>query len=141
MSGVVLLNLLSIFSTKSSLKPSVSSRIQSSPISTSLSHHRLAADMSIFYFYFNGHCSLEIKNITPHPFQVTRPNPRTLAHKSYFIPRTSLLWNSLQSIIFPESYNLSSLKSNINKLDPVSPFFLNFLPFPFSWFSFVGALL
>ena len=30
-----------------------------------------------------------------HPFQVTLPNQRTLAHKSSFIPRTSQLWNSL----------------------------------------------
>ena len=101
----------------------------------SLSHRRLVADLSIFYRYFHGHCSQEIKNIIPdpmrrvrttrssthsHPFQVTLPNPRTLAHKSYFIPRTSQLWNSLPPTSFPESYNLSSLKSNVNKLDLVS---------------------
>ena len=71
-----------------------------------LSHRRLVADISIFYRYFQGHCSQEIKNIIPdpvrrvqstrssihsHPFQVTLPNPRTLAHKSSFIPRTSQL--------------------------------------------------
>ena len=101
----------------------------------SLSHRRLFADLSIFYSYFHGHCSQEIKNIIPdpvrrvrttrsstytHPFQVTLPNPRTLPHKSSFIPRTSQLWNSLQPTTFPESYNLSSFKSNINKLDLVS---------------------
>ena len=67
-------------------------------------------NISIFYRYFHGHCSQEIKNIIPdpvrrvrttrsstyaHPFQVTLPNPRTLSHKSSFIPRTSQLWNSL----------------------------------------------
>ena len=56
----------------------------------SLSHHRLVADLSIFYHYFYGHCSQEIKNIIPdpvrcvrttrsstysHPFQATLPNP------------------------------------------------------------------
>ena len=56
----------------------------------SLSHHCLVADLSIFYRYFHGHCSQEIKNIIPdpmrrvrttrsstdsHPFQVTLPNP------------------------------------------------------------------
>ena len=101
----------------------------------SLFHRRLAADLSIFYRYFHGHCAQEIKNIIPdparrvrttrsstysHPFQVTLPNPRTLAHKSSFIPRTSQLWNSLPPTTFPESYNLSSFKSNINKLDLVS---------------------
>ena len=49
MSGVVLLNLLSIFLTESSLKLSVSSTIQTSPV---LSHRRLVADLSIFYRYF-----------------------------------------------------------------------------------------
>ena len=101
----------------------------------SLSHNRLVADLSIFYRYFHGHWSQEIKNIIPdpvrrvrttrsstysHPFQVTLPNPRTLSHKSSFIPRTSQLWNSLPPTTFPESYNLSSFKSNINKLDLVS---------------------
>ena len=114
----------------------------------SLSHRRLVADISIFYRYFHGHCSQEIKNIIPdsvrpvrtfrsstysHPFQVALPNPRTLSHKSSFTPRTSQLWNSLPPTTFPESYNLSSFKSNINKLDLCSPHFLSF--------SFVGALL
>ena len=98
----------------------------------SLSHRRLVADLSIFYRHFHGHCSQEIKNIIPdpvrrvrttrsstysHSFQVTLPIPRTLAHKSSFIPRTSQLWNSLPPTTFPVPYNLSSSKSNINKLD------------------------
>ena len=99
------------------------------------SHRRLVADLSISYRYFHGHCSQEIKNVIPdpvrrvratrnptysHPFQVTLPNPRTLSHKSSFIPRTSQLWNSLLPTTFPESYNLSSYKSNINKLEIIS---------------------
>ena len=70
----------------------------------SFSHRHLVADLSIFYRYFHGHCSLETRNIIPdpvrrarttrsstqsHPFQVVLPNPRNLAHKSSFIPRTS----------------------------------------------------
>ena len=47
-------------------------------------------------------------------------NPRTLFRKSSFIPRTSQLWNSLPLTTFPEPYNLSSFKSNINKLDLIS---------------------
>ena len=100
-----------------------------------LSHRRLVADLSIFYRYFHGHCSQEIKNIIPdlvrrfrttrsstysHPFQGILPNPRTLSHKSSFIPGTSQLWNSLLPTTFPESYNFSSVKYNINKLDLVS---------------------
>ena len=99
----------------------------------SLSYRRLVADLSMFYRYFHGHYSQEIKNIIhmrrvrttrsstySHPFQVKLPYPRTLSHKSSFIPRTSQLWNSLPPTTFPESYNLSSFKSNINKLDLVS---------------------
>ena len=93
------------------------------------------ADLSIFYRYCHRHCSQEIKNIIPDPvrrvrttrsskhsqhFQATLPNPRTLANQSSSIPRTSQLWNSLPTTTFSESYNLSSFKSNINKLDLVS---------------------
>ena len=145
MSGVVLLNLLSIFLTKSSLKLSVSSTIQTSIILYSLSP---------IVVYFHGHCSKEIKNIIPnpvrriratrsstysHPCQVTLPNARTLSHKSSFIPRTSQLWNSLPPTTFHESYILSSCKSNINKLDLVS--LSTYTSPPFLSFSFVGTLL
>ena len=100
-----------------------------------LSHHRLVGDLSIFYRYFHEHCSQEIKEIIPvplrrvrtirssthsHPPQVSLPTSRTLAHKSSFIPRTCNLRNVLPSSCFPESYNLPSFKSNVNKLDLIS---------------------
>ena len=100
-----------------------------------LSHRRLVGDLSIYYRYFNGHCSQEIRDIIPvplrrvrttrssthsHPFQVSLPTSRTLSHKSSFIPRTCNLWSVLPSSCFPESYNLPSFKSNINKLDLIS---------------------
>ena len=68
-----------------------------------LSHRRLVGGLSIFYRYFNLHCSQEIRDIISvplrrvrttrssthsRPFQVSLPNPRTLPHKSSFIPRT-----------------------------------------------------
>ena len=96
---------------------------------------RLVGDLSIYYRYFNGHCSQEIRDIIPvplrrvrttrssshsHPFQVSLLNPRTLSHKSSFIPRTCNLWNVLPSSCFPECYNLPCLKSKINKLDLIS---------------------
>ena len=77
-----------------------------------LSHRRLVGDLSIYYRYFNGHCSQEIRDIISvplrrvrttrssthsHSFQVSLPNPRTLSHKSSFIPRTCNLWNVLPS--------------------------------------------
>ena len=120
----------------------------------SLSHRLLVADLSIFYRYFHGNCSQKIKNIIPdlmmcvqttrsstysHPFQVTLPNRQTLSHKSSFIPRTSQLWNPWPPNTFPESYNLSSFKSNINKIDLVS--LSTSISNHFLSFSFVGALL
>ena len=75
------------------------------------SDRRLVWDLSIYYRYFNGHCSQEIRDIIPlllrrirttrssthsYPFQVSLPNPRTLSHKS-FIPRICSLWNVLPS--------------------------------------------
>ena len=97
-------------------------------------HCHLVGDLSIFYRYFHGPCSQEIRDIIPvhlrhgrttrslthsHPFQVLLPTSRTLSHKSSFIPRTCNLWNVLPSS-FPESYNLPSSKSKINKLDLIS---------------------
>ena len=99
------------------------------------SHRRLVGYLSIYYRCFNRHRSQEIRNIIPvplrrvrttrssthsHPFQVSLPNPRTLSHKSSFIPRTCNLWNVLPSSGFPKSYNLPSFKSKINKLDLIS---------------------
>ena len=90
-----------------------------------LSHRLLVGDLSIFYRYFNGHCSQEIRDIIPvplrrvrttrssthsHPFQVSLPNPRTLSHKSSFIPRTCNLWNVLPSSCFPTCH-VSNLRS------------------------------
>ena len=99
-----------------------------------LSHRRLVGDLSIFYRYFNGHCSQKIRDIIPvplrrvrttissnlsHPFQVSLPTSRTLSLKSSFIPRTCNLWKVLPPC-FPEPYKLPSFKSRINKLDLIS---------------------
>ena len=56
----------------------------------------------------------------PHPFQVLLHTSRTLSHKSSFIPRTCNMWNLLPSSCFPESYNLPSFKSKIDKLDLIT---------------------
>ena len=100
-----------------------------------LSHRRLVEDLSIFYGYFHGLCSQEIREIISvplrrvrstrssthsHPFRASLPNPRTLSHKSPFILKTCNLWDVLPSSCFPESYNLQSFKSKINKLDLIS---------------------
>ena len=55
-----------------------------------------------------------------HPFHVSLSNPQTLSQKSSFIPRTCNLWNILPFSCFPESYNLPTFKSKINKFDLIS---------------------
>ena len=78
-----------------------------------------------------------ISSIHSHPFQVSLPNPRALSHISSFIPRTCNLRNVLPASCFPESYNLPSFKSRINKLDLIP---LSSWPFAFLISSFVEAL-
>ena len=107
----------------------------------------------IFYRYFNGYCSQEIRDIIPvplrrarttrssthsHPFQVSLPTSRTLSHKLSFIPRACNLWNILPSSCFHESYNLPSFKSKINQLDLISP---SSQPFAFSFLHLLGLCI
>ena len=72
-----------------------------------------------------------------HPFQVSRPTPRTLSHKSSFISRTCNLWSVLPSS-FPESYNSPSFKSKINKFDLIS---LSSKPFAFFLLLLLGLFI
>ena len=100
-----------------------------------LSHHLLVADLSIFYRRFDGHCSQEIRDIVTaplrrigntrssthsQPFQISRSNPRTLSHKSSFIPGNCNSWKSFPSSSFSVSLNLASFKYRINELALIS---------------------
>ena len=100
-----------------------------------LSHRCLVGDLSIFYRFIYGHCSQEIRDNIPvplrrvrttrssthsHSFQVLLPKPTTLSQKSSFLSRTCNLWNVLPSSCLPESYNLPSFKSKMNKLNLIS---------------------
>ena len=88
--------------------------------STSSNIHSFADDTflsSSFSFNPNDHASSATHS---HPFQVSLLTSRTLSHKSSFIPRTCNLWNVLPSSCFPESYNLPSFQSKINKRDLIS---------------------
>ena len=95
-----------------------------------LSHRRNVASLSLFYKYYNGRCSKELASLVPstkiysrstrlsiksHPFTVTVPKCSKNSYLSSFFPRTSILWNSLPSSCFPESYNLQSFKSSVNR--------------------------
>ena len=133
-SGVVLQSLLCLLDEVQSKAISLINNPNLTKSLQPLSHHPLVGDLSIFYRYFHRHCSQEIRDIPvplrhvrttrssthSHPFQVSLPTSQTSSHKSSFILRTCNLWNLLPSC-FPESCNLPSFKSKINKLDLISP--------------------
>ena len=111
----------------------------------SFDHH----EITIFYRYLHGHCSLEIKNIISHPvrcvrttssstqshrFQVTLPNPRTLAHKSFSFQEILNYGTHCLPLLSmkPTTYHPSNLTSaNLilslypPNLSPFSKFFLS----------------
>ena len=101
---------------------------------------------SISYRYFHGHYSQEIKNIIPdpvrcvrttrrstysHSFQVTLPNPRTLSHKSSFIPRTLNCGTHCHPLLSPNPTICHLLNLTSTNLI-LSPFFPLKLPLIFS---------
>ena len=100
-----------------------------------LEHRRKVASLCTFYRHFFLQPSLELTGILPsavtsirvtrsstscHPFAVTIP-------KSSYIPRTSRLWNSLPSSVFPIVPNMASFKSAINSYLLIQSWFLNFV--------------
>ena len=96
----------------------------------SLSHRRNVASLSLFYKYLHGHCSDDLKVLTPdikafsrvtrystkaHSMTVQVPSCNKTFYTTSFFPRTSRLWNSLPSSCFPTGYDLQRFKSNINR--------------------------
>ena len=87
-------------------------------------------DLALFYRYFNGRCSDEIAGIISklavpkrctrqtsqsHCFTVELKTNRTKRFDCSFVPRTAKLWNSMPQDVFPDSFNLQSFKSRVNK--------------------------
>ena len=104
----------------------------------SLSHRRSISALSLFYRYYHGFCSDEIKSIIPpkasfarntrlskiqHPYALKLDTNSTNAFAFSFIPITSRDWNSHPSAVFPTTYNLQSFKASIHK-------YLRLLPNP-----------
>ena len=102
-----------------------------------LSHRHLVGDLSIFYRYFNGHCSQEIRDISPVPlrrFRTTRSSTHSnlsnfhcLLHELYPTNHHSSLEHAiygtsclLLAFLNPTTCHLSNLRS-INLILSLSP--------------------
>ena len=95
-----------------------------------LAHHRNVASLSLFCRYYFGRCSSELAQLVPlpfsrgrsicysdrlHHFSVTISRCYKDVYVNSFFPRTAKLWNSLPIECFPLTFDLSSLKSRINR--------------------------
>ena len=89
-----------------------------------LAHCRNVASLSLFYRYYFGRFSSELPYSQGksthhfdrlHDFSVTIPRCYEDVLVSSFFPRTARLWNSLRTECFSLTYNLSGLKSRINR--------------------------
>ena len=104
----------------------------------SLAHRRTISTLSLYYRYYRGVCSVELKSIIPpkavftrntrfsnaqHPFPVKLNKNRTSAYANSFIPLTSRDWNSLPATVFLATYNLQLFKTHIHR-------YLQLLPSP-----------
>ena len=88
------------------------------------------ASLSLFYRYYLGRCSSELAQLvrlpysrgrsthysnTLHDFSVTIPICYKIVYVNSFFPHTARRWNSLPIECFPLTYDLSGLKSRINR--------------------------
>ena len=105
--------------------------INSPPLTDSLqplSLRRNVASLSLFYRYFNGHCSSELSACIPpplrrarstrlathsHPYAVQLSNARVGRYSQSFMYATGQLWNCLPLSVFPSTYDLQSFKRNV----------------------------
>ncbi|KAL7631063.1 UNVERIFIED_CONTAM: hypothetical protein RMT77_018639 [Armadillidium vulgare] len=95
----------------------------------SLSTRRIVASLSLYYRYYNGHCSSELSRCIPpplrrarttrlstqsHPFSVQLSDPRLNRYALSYMYSTGKVWNTLPSSIFPTSYDLHTFKRRVS---------------------------
>src|ERR1044072_6321218 len=95
----------------------------------SLSTYRIVASLSLYYRYYNGHCSSELSRRIPpplrrvrvtrlstqsHPFSVQLSDPRLNLYAQSYMYSTGKVWNTLPSYIFPTSFDLHTFKRRVS---------------------------
>ncbi|KAL7629944.1 UNVERIFIED_CONTAM: hypothetical protein RMT77_014945 [Armadillidium vulgare] len=95
----------------------------------SLSARRIVASLSLYYRYYNRHCSSELSDRIPpplrraratrlstqsHPFSVQLSDPRLNRYAQSYIYSTGKVWNTLPSSVFPTSFDLHTFKRRVS---------------------------
>ena len=94
----------------------------------SLSARRIVASLSLFYRYYNKHCSSELFGRIPpplrrarttrlsthsHSFSVHLSTPRLNIYKNSFMYTSCKVWNTLPVSIFPSYFDLNTFKRRV----------------------------
>ena len=94
----------------------------------SLSALRIVASHSLYYRYYNGHCSSELSRRIPpplrraratrlstqsHPFSVQLSDPRLNCYAHSYMNSTGKVWNTLPLSVFPTSFDLHTFKRRV----------------------------
>ncbi|KAL7633435.1 UNVERIFIED_CONTAM: hypothetical protein RMT77_016306 [Armadillidium vulgare] len=95
----------------------------------SLSSRRIVASLSLYFRYYNGHCSSELSRRIPpslrraratllstqsHPFSVQLLDPRLNRYAHSYMYSTGNAWNTLTSSISPTSFDLHTFKRHVS---------------------------
>ncbi|KAL7631513.1 UNVERIFIED_CONTAM: hypothetical protein RMT77_018187 [Armadillidium vulgare] len=95
----------------------------------SLSARRIVASLSLYYRYYNGHCSSELSRCIPpslriaratplstqsHPFSVQLSDLRLNRYAQSCIYSTGKVWNTLPLSVFPTPFDLHTFKRRVS---------------------------
>ena len=101
----------------------------------SLAHRGNVSALSLYYRYYHGRCSDELKSVIPPKAYFARSTRFADSQQSFavklgkcptsfantFVPMTSRNWNSLPASIFPSTYNLQTFKTRVHKHPRLHP--------------------
>ncbi|KAL7631072.1 UNVERIFIED_CONTAM: hypothetical protein RMT77_018626 [Armadillidium vulgare] len=95
----------------------------------SLSARRIVASLSLYYRYYNKHCSSELSRRIPpplrraratrlstqsHPFSVQPSDPRLNRYAQSYKYSTGKVWNTPPSSVFPTSFDFHNFRRRVS---------------------------